>query len=151
MYYGGWRNAKLKTPGSQKEPSGYLGFPLPQLFINLQSLFTHLNFSLWFRNRLLPCCKNIRMAKAGQWGGQFCRNRMDFTHMCHNLILTFSHFSASLSFDDTSYVRTSQISSNFTYISGTFITYTNTKWRPNVFLFFVFLFKVISTHQNKPN
>lgn len=124
MYHGGWRHAKNENiQGAQLTRWPAWVSHSPKYSFNLQSLFTHLNFSY-----LETDCWHVTRTSGWQKSGNeesFLKNRMDFISTCHSLILRFSCFNVTLNFlSQTSYVRTSQISSDFKYISGMFITNT---------------------------
>ena len=80
--YGGWGNVKTEKwdlPDSREEPSSCLGFSIA-LTVEFTAIVYPPSFP-WFRSRLSPYCKDVRMAKVWQWGTILCRGRMDFIHM----------------------------------------------------------------------
>ena len=60
---------KKGLSGSQEKPSDHLGFPLALALWFWAAVYLFL--ISWFRSRLLPCFKDIRIATIWQWGVNF--------------------------------------------------------------------------------
>lgn len=125
--------------GFAREPARtkpHPGFPVA---LTVHCVYNHCLPVMISLTQKQTCSKDSGRAKVWQQGVIFCRSRVDFIHMSHNLcrfcccclwgkvseavslIVRFSLFSVKLSFDDSSFKRSENSSKKVIYLLSIFI------------------------------